>query len=150
MKRRVRSARRFLGLSAVVVYLGFVAAAALPGIVFCYRSGGRVAVEIAGPSGACSCNECEHCLERLSRARYGAHSDSPILEACHCSHETILISADRSALRRDDGFRAPATAHAGCHSPAAVAVPGWIHIAVADLSPLVFPSFSGRTPLLRC
>gem|GEM_PF-2241316 len=150
-KRRMRVRQAILCVPAVVLYLGFVVAEALPGIVFCHRSGGRVAVEIAGPTGACSCDECEHCRERLAKGRPGARSDGPVLEPCHCTHEPILIAADRSALRRDDSFPTPGKARAGSLSPAAAADFGPMDSAAAAwISPPVFPSFSGETRALRC
>lgn len=142
---------KLLSLWAVFLYLEFIAAASLPGIVICHRAEGVAAVEIAGQGVSCSCQECEHCLERLAQTWSGHRPDRAVLEACHCSHEPILDASERSVLRRDDRVRMILYASAG-ENPGS---PGSNSIAMPNSTERAFfsaisPPFSGRISFLRC
>jgi hypothetical protein len=72
----------------VVFQLGFVLAAAFPGMRLCHRADGRTVLETATPFG-CSCEECEHCLERLLNPDAG-RATRTAFDPCHCRHERFM------------------------------------------------------------
>jgi hypothetical protein len=74
----------------------------MPPIVVCHRPGGSIAVEFSGPSGVCTCRECEECQARLAAVRAGQHPAQETLESCHCNHEPALTGTAGSSFRRDD------------------------------------------------
>jgi len=117
-RRKTERRRIVFCLAAVVLQFLFSAAAALPGIVFCHRPGGRIAAEFSGPSGACLCDECEHCLEHLAAAASGVFPNGPVIDACHCVHEPFLSQAARAVLKRDEGRTLPGPAAIRIHAPA--------------------------------
>jgi hypothetical protein len=130
--------------------VAFAVLAALPQIVFCHRAGGNVAVEFAGPSGICMCEECEHCLERLAEARAGARPRGASLEACHCRHDLILLEAARSCFLRDKAKAGSAPDFVSAASPAVL--PDLLQAGLAPASPAALspPAFPGGSALLRC
>jgi len=150
MKLRNQSRRRLFGLSAAFVYLGFVLAAALPGIVFCHRPEGKIAVELAGPMDPCPCQECEYCLERLARGLSRVDPDNPVLADCHCSHESAFITADRSVVRRDGFFRMPVLSGNRLPAPVYAGIAALPEMIFSGLFRPVLPPLPGRTLDLRC
>lgn len=144
-------ARRLICVSATLIHLGFVVVAALPGIVFCHRPGGRVAVEFAGPGGVCLCDECEHCLKHLTEAAAVGRQNGPVVDACHCSHEAFLNQADRAAFKRDETLRLPGISGPVFIVPALLSEPDRADVvsAACFLSD-VLPFLSDHPAVLRC
>ncbi|MCX6566797.1 MAG: hypothetical protein NTW38_10345 [Candidatus Aminicenantes bacterium] len=150
-KRWIRPARRLICVSAAVIHLGFVVAAALPGIVFCHRPGGRVAVEFSGPGGSCLCDECEHCLKHLAEAAAAGRQNGPVIDACHCAHEPFLNQADRFAFRRDETLRLPGMSGPVSIVAALLAEPDRAGVASDVRFPSTAPpSLPDQAGVLRC
>jgi hypothetical protein len=145
-----RRSRTAVFVLAVLLHMGFAVLAALPQIVFCHRTDGRVAVEFAGPAGVCTCEECEHCQARLAEAGAGAQPRGVSLEACHCRHDLILLEAARSCFLRDKAKQSLTPDCIFASAPAILPDPlraGPAASADAALSPPVLP---GTSALLRC
>ena len=147
---RSRAPRTAFCVLAVMLHVVFAILAALPQVVFCHRAGGSVAVEFAGPSGVCLCDECEHCMERLAEARAGTLPGVVSLEACHCRHELILLEAARSCFLRDKAKSGIAPDFVSAASPAIL--PDLLQAGLAPASTVSFstPAFPGGATLLRC
>lgn len=138
-------------LSAVAFHLLFAVAAALPDVVLCHRPGGEIALEFSGPAGICLCQECDHCLARLSKEAAGHLAGNPVLDACHCAHESFLNRAEREILKRDDGrslstLQATAVAHPAVEKVSGPKRPS----VIVFVPPGTLPAWLSSAEPLRC
>jgi hypothetical protein len=95
MSKEQAVGRKALCALLVFFQLGFVLAAAFPGVLLCHRADGRTVLETAIPFG-CSCEECEHCLERLLNPDAG-RATRTAFDPCHCRHERFASEPGSSS-----------------------------------------------------
>jgi hypothetical protein len=88
---------RSLALSFVFLHVFFAVRTALPRLVFCHKSGGRIAVEFETEDG-CHCRECEQARADFRERSAKSAPDFSALDAVHCRHEAILSDVGRSSL----------------------------------------------------
>jgi len=145
--------RRSVGVCVafILLHLLFSVRSALPGLVFCHRTDGRIVMEFEGLDAQCSCTDCEHCLE--SRAGVGPTTGArtPSLHACHCQHELFFSEIGRSFVRLPDRI----LSFAPCAAPQEI-IPLLLSGLTGMSAPSSWflsgsgPSGYGRILLLRC
>lgn len=141
----------FFCVSAVVLHFLFTVVAALPGVVFCHRPGGRIAVEFAGPAGACLCDECEHCRKHLAGRASGGLRNGVVIDACRCAHEPFLNQVEGIAVKRDGGAASPAPNRTWLRPPAVFTVPDPARSTAESNIPLFALSvLTFQSGILRC